>query len=321
MDLAALEARAGELDRAALGAPEIDRFCSSAAWALPAARALMAPGEPWLVFEPDGILAMALRRHERMRAVEALEAAWGLASPLVGADPARLAQLARATLAARERAWDVALLSGLPVGSRLLQAVATQLGARYRLGAGPVTRRHVASLEGGVDGFLARRSRQLRKTLRQAELRAAGADLAIEEAAGVADPDALYDRLLRIEHRSWKAREGVGVTLPDMREFYRAMVRRLAGDRRLRVLVARAGDRDVAYVLGAVFGDTYRGLQFSFDDELRGLGLGNLMQLAQVRRLAEQEPGVVRYDLGTGGDYKLAWAEGVMDSVVLIAAR
>ena len=99
------------------------------------------------------------------------------------------------------------------------------------------------------------------------------------------------------------------------------MVRRLAAAGRLRALVATAGGRDVAYVLGAVFGDTYRGLQFSFDAEHRALGLGNLAQLAQVRLLAEREPAVVQYDLGTGGDYKAAWAEAVMDSVILIAAR
>lgn len=322
MDLAELEARAEELDRAALAAPEIDRFCSSSAWVLPAAQALMKPGEPWLVFEPDGFLAMALRRHEQMRAVEALEAAWGLASPLVGQEARRLAGLAGEVLRAREGAWDVVLLSGLPAGSELLSACAARLAARYRLGMGPVTRRHLASLEGGVDGFLGRRSRQLRKALRQAERRAAAAAVVFEDAAGPGcDADALYDRVLAIEARSWKARDGIGITVPDFREFYRLMVRRLATAGRLRALVATAGGIDVAYVLGAVFGDTYRGLQFSFDDARRELALGNLSQLAQVRRLAELEPAVIRYDLGTGGDYKVAWAESVMDSVVLIAAR
>ncbi|HUS67960.1 MAG TPA: GNAT family N-acetyltransferase [Kofleriaceae bacterium] len=320
MDLAGLEARADELDRAALAAPEIDRFCSSSAWVLPAAVTLMDPGDPWLVFEPDGFLSMVVRRHERMRAVESLEAAWGLASPLVGPDAGRLAGLASEVLRAREGSWDVALLSGLPVGSRLLAECAARLGVRYRLGVGPVTRRHTASLAGGVDGFLGRRSRQLRKTLRQAERRAAAAGVVFEDAAA-GDVDALYERVLAIEERCWKARDGIGITVPDFREFYRLMVRRLAAVGRLRALVATAGGRDVAYVLGAVFGDTYRGLQFSFDDEHRALGLGNLAQLAQVRLLAEREPAVVQYDLGTGGEYKAAWAEAVMDSVILIAAR
>jgi hypothetical protein len=84
-------------------------------------------------------------------------------------------------------------------------------------------------------------------------------------------------------------------------------------------LFGRQGNQDVAYVLGAVFGDTYRGLQFSFDDRFRSLGLGNLAQLHQVIAL-EAEPSVTRYDLGTGGEYKAAWAEAVVDSVALVAA-
>jgi hypothetical protein len=320
LDLAGLDARSGELDRLALAAPDIDRFCSSSAWVLPAAEALMGPGEPWLVVGPAGILAMAVRRHERVRAVEPLEAAWGLASPLVGPDPAALAEVAADLFAAREGRWDVVVLSGLPLGSRLLQEVVRRLGARYRVGVGSVTRRHVASLAGGVDGFLARRSRGLRKSLRQAERRAAAAGVVFAP-ADAGDPDLLFDRLLAIERASWKSRDGVGVSTPEMRDFYRKMVRRLAPAGRLRVLVAsEPGGRDLAYVLGAVFGDTYRGLQFSFDDRRRGLGLGNLAQLAQVTRLAAEEPGVVHYDLGTGGDYKPAWAEGMMDSVVLVAA-
>jgi hypothetical protein len=69
-----------------------------------------------------------------------------------------------------------------------------------------------------------------------------------------------------------------------------------------------------------VFGGTYRGLQFSYDERYGVVGLGNLSQLRQVEELA-LEPAVVRYDLGTGGAYKRSWAEEVLDSASLITLR
>src|SRR5690606_7765888 len=91
--------------------------------------------------------------------------------PLIGGDPGGLAQALLAILAARSD-WDLAIVPGLPLGSPLLAAVAAALDGRFRLARGPMTRRHIASLEGGVDGFLARRSAGVRKSLRRAARRA-----------------------------------------------------------------------------------------------------------------------------------------------------
>jgi CelD/BcsL family acetyltransferase involved in cellulose biosynthesis len=320
--LAELERRAAELDRAALEAPDIDRFCSSSAWILPAAEALMPPGEPLVAAGEAGFLACVVRGRGPLRAVEPCEASWGLASPLVGRDPALLAEAAAELLVERQREWDLLVLSGLPIGSPLCDRLARRLARRYRVGLGPTTRRHIASLAGGLDGFLSRRPRRLRKTLRQGLRRAAGAGVSFE-ALAARDPeeaDALFERILDIERRSWKGRVGVGLAEEPMRAFYRLVGRRLARSGSHRLLVARAAGEDVAYVLGAVFGDTYRGLQFSFDERYTPLGLGNLGQYHQIAAL-EREPGIHSYDLGTGGEYKIDWAESGWDSVCLVAAR
>ncbi|HEU5055227.1 MAG TPA: GNAT family N-acetyltransferase [Kofleriaceae bacterium] len=319
ISLADLEAQAEEIERLALSAPDIDAFCSSPSWILPAAAALMPPGEPVLFRAEAGFLATCLREHELIRVLEPLEAMWGLASPLVGPDPEPLAAAAVEVFRDLESTWDALVLTGLMVDSALLQALVRQLGARYRITLGPQTVRHVASLEGGADGFLARRSRGTRKSLRQSQRRAAQAGITFAEASArdAASADLLFERILEVERRSWKGRAQIGLDTPGMREFYQLMAQRLAAAGRLRVLFARRGDEeDVGYVLGAVFGDTYRGLQFAFDDRFRAIGLGNLSQVEQVRRL---EPAIVRYDLGTGGDYKRAWAEDEVTSVALVA--
>ena len=321
ISLAELEARAGEIERLALATPDIDAFCSSPSWILPAAAALMPPSEPYLFRAEAGFLATCLRLHEEVRVLEPLEAMWGLASPLVGSRPEPLVAAAAEVFRSLETTWDALILTGLMSDSLLLQALVGRLGSRYRIMLGPKTIRHVASLTGGADGFLARRARSTRKSLRQSQRRAAEAAItfADAEARDAAGADSLFERILAVEQKSWKGRAQIGLDTPGMREFYQLMARRLAVAGRLRVLFARRGEeQDVGYVLGAVFGDTYRGLQFAFDDRFRAVGLGNLSQLEQVRRL---EPAIVRYDLGTGGDYKRAWAEEEVTSVALIAVE
>ena len=317
-----LDRRAAELDRQALEAPFIDRFCSSSSWILPAAEALMPPGRPLVAAGEAGFLAAVVRLRGDVRALEPCEASWGLASPLVGGRPELLADSAADVLIARERDWDLLVLSGLPLGSPLLDRLARKLARRYRVGLGPVTRRHIASLAGGMDGFLSRRSRGLRKSLRQSLRRAAAEDVRFESvrAHDAAQADALFARIMAIERRSWKGMTGVGLVEEPMHEFYRRVSRRLAAAGQYRLLLGRQGEDDVAYVLGAVFGNTYRGLQFSFDHRLAGLGLGNLAQYHQLLELT-RDPGIASYDLGTGGEYKAVWAEDGWDSVCLVAAR
>jgi hypothetical protein len=317
-----LDRRAADLDRQALEALHIDRFCSSSAWILPAAEALMPPGQPLVAAGEAGFLIAVVRRRGELRVVEPCEASWGLASPLVGRNPELLAEAAADFLASCESEWDLLVLSGLRLGSPLLDRLARGLSRRYRLGIGPVTRRHIASLADGLDGFLSRRPRRLRKSVRQSLRRAADEGIRFEPiaAAGAEEADLLFDRILAVERRSWKGRAGVGLEEEPMREFYRRVNRRLVAGGHHRLLIGRRGDEDVAFVLGAVFGNTYRGLQFSFDERYAYLGLGNLAQYHQLVEL-ERDPSIQSYDLGTGGEYKTDWAEDGWDSVCLVAGR
>lgn len=323
LNLVDLDRLATEFDDDVASTPDVDGFCSSTLWTLPAAHALMQPRQPWLFRGHAGWVAMMRGHHpEGWHYIEPLEAMWGLACPLAGRDgkavSAEFVDLCRQ----RSDDWDVLILSGLPTGSQLLYHLVVRLLRHYELLQGQVTTRHVACLHGGVDGFLGRRSRNFRKALRRS-LRAAR-DTGIEFAP-LPQPDdtaaarALYRRLQRIEATSWKGRVGVGIDSGAMATFYQHMVPRLAKRRALRALVARHQGRDVAYVLGGIFGATYRGLQFSFDDDYTRLSLGNLCQYHQIAALCQE--GITRYDLGTGMEYKRRWAEATHDSIALIARK
>jgi CelD/BcsL family acetyltransferase involved in cellulose biosynthesis len=69
----------------------------------------------------------------------------------------------------------------------------------------------------------------------------------------------------------------------------------------------------VGYILGAVRGGTYRGLQLSFDEDQAGRSLGNLLQLHQMESLVEE--GVTTYDLGMDMEYKRRWADDAFTTV------
>lgn len=315
------ESATDAFEAAVADSPDIDRFCSSSSWILPAARALMAPGEPWIYRGDSGFLAAVRREHLGLRCVESLESTWGLACPLVGSEPRQLVREAAAVWRAREDDWDLLVLSGIPCGSPLLDAVCRDLQERYRLRLGPVTARHVADLRGGVDAFLRRRSRNFRRSAARARRDAAASGIRFERcrATDAAEADRIYRRVLAVESRSWKGRAGTGLAGPEMRAFYRLMVRRLAERGRQRTVFARDDDLDVGYVLGGVFGATYRGLQFSFDAAYTRISLGTACQLAQIAALCEEN--VTEYDLGTGMEYKRRWADAVVESVTVVVAN
>jgi CelD/BcsL family acetyltransferase involved in cellulose biosynthesis len=317
VDLAAI---ADDYDREVARTPEIDRFCSSTAWILAAAGTLMPPRAAFSFRGEHGYFAAMRGVHPAgFPYIEPVELAWGLASPLVGRDPVALVGEVVPVLAGR-RDWQLAIMSGLTVSGPQRRALDATLPARWERRRGQPTIRHVASLDGGLDGFLSRRSRDFRKSLRKA-LRGAEHNGITFEAVRAAAPDAhaLYERIQLVELASWKSREGVGISTGPMRAFYGAMLPRLCALGQQRTIFARMHDRDVGYILGAVMGGEYRGLQFSYDNDLGAHNIGGLLQYHQIAALCEE--GVTRYDLGTEMEYKRRWAEDIMETEMLVLVR
>jgi CelD/BcsL family acetyltransferase involved in cellulose biosynthesis len=321
IDLAAV---ADDFDREVAQTPAIDRFCSASAWILAASAALMPPRAAFCFKGTHGYLAAMRGVHPAgFPYIEPVELAWGLAAPLVGRDAEGLVGEVVPLLAAR-RDWQLAIFAGLTVAGPQRRALDATLPARWERRRGQPTVRHVASLEGGIDGFLSRRSRELRKSIRKSLRAAQGAGMVFETVrASEREATALYDRIQAVEANSWKAREGVGIHSGPMRAFYGAMLPRLCKLGQQRTIFARLSVDgalcDVGYVLGAVMGGEYRGLQFSYHDDFAALGIGGLLQYQQVLELCGE--GVARYDLGTEMDYKRRWAEDIMETEMLVLVR
>jgi hypothetical protein len=315
-----LAACADDFDREVAQTPAIDRFCSSSAWILAATAALMPPRAPFSFKGEAGYFAAMRGVHPAgFPYVEPVELAWGLASPLIGRDATGIVDEVVPLLAGR-RDWQLAIFSGLTVTGPQRRALDATLPSRWERRRGQPTIRHVASLEGGIDGFLSRRSRDLRKTIRKSLRTAHDAGLRFESVrASETNANALYDRIQAIELTSWKSRDGVGISTGPMRAFYGTMLPRLCALGQQRTIFARMGDRDVGYILGAVMAGEYRGLQFSYDAELASFGIGGLLQYHQVAELCDE--GIARYDLGTEMDYKRRWAEDIMETEMLVLVR
>ncbi len=316
----AFAARLDAFDAAVLATEGIDHFCTSSAWVVPAREAFHPETTP-VVFEgAEGFVALARDDSATVgRYLAPLEAMWGLASPVAGARPVPLAREVVGALSAIDDSWDTLWLCGLSRDSRLFKALVAGFGKRFRLGLGPETRRYTASLEGGLDGFMSRRSAKFRANLRRAARQVEADGFAFEAAHDVrsaAGRETFFERLMAIEARSWKGLADSGVNEGPMRQFYRQMLDRIGPAGQVRALVLTRDGEDVAYILGGLFAGAYRGLQVSFDDRFRALSLGNVMQLEMIRRLCDE--GVGWYDLGSDIPYKARWAEDGLTTVTLV---
>jgi CelD/BcsL family acetyltransferase involved in cellulose biosynthesis len=305
LDLDGLAAEHEAYDAAVATSRDVDHFCSSSDWVLPAALGLMPPRAPFVRAFEHGYLALAVHDGDGQTVLEPLEAAWLFACPIVGR---RVAPLARDAAAACAGVDAIVVLSGLAPRSARLAAVAEAFAPRYQLRLGPETVRFVASLDGGVDGFLSRRSPALRRSLRRALRRAQSEGITFESlTVDEANAEAAYRRLMAVEAQSWKAAEGASILDSTLLDFYRLMLARLGRRGAARLAFARRDGQDLAYILGGVRGGTYRGLQFSYTAGLESLSLGNLCQYHQIHSLVDE--GVVYYDLGSEVDYKKRWGE------------
>jgi len=311
---------ADDFDAEVARTPKIDRFCSTTAWILPASSALMPPRASFTLRGKAGYFAAMRGIHPAgFPYLEPVELAWGLAAPLIGADAEALVEEVVTMLVAR-RTWQLAILSGHTIDGPQRRALERAMPASWERRRGAPTIRHVASLDGGVDGFLSRRSRELRKSIRKSVRAAAAEGVTFEPVrASVDQAAALYERIQAIEARSWKSLEGVGISQGAMRQFYAEMLPRLCARGEQRTMFARKADADIGFILGAVFEGEYRGLQFSYDDTHAHLGIGGLLQYHQVVELVGE--GVGRYDLGTEMDYKRRWAEEVVETEMLAVVR
>jgi hypothetical protein len=311
-----LSARADQYDARVAETPDIDRFCSTTPWIISAAEALIGDPEPFITETADGFVAMMLMDiADGMRAAVPLEIGWGLAAPFAGPNPEALTEQLARMWSERHEEVEAVIVSGVPANG----AWAHQLVKRYistqRIGLGQTCIRRMASLKGGFDGFMNRRSPNFRAKLRRAERKALAAGL--QYTYYRADPDGLlFHRIMAIESESWKGRLGEGFNQSPSAEFYRKMTARLHENGDLRIVMTHLEGQDIGFVFGGVFQGVYRGLQMSYRADFSQLEVGNLGQRMMLKHMIDE--GIETYDLGTDMPYKTRWAEQSFETQMFV---
>lgn len=288
----------------------LDRYCSSPIWGLPLGKAFQ-PANALYIYRSersDSLAVFSERSLAGGRLLLAPDAMWMLGSPLLGSQPVELFQELLAYWRRFPSAEGVrqVLISGLYENHPLLQTDFLSYVGAWETES---SQRMIASLEGGVDGFMSRRSKNFRSRLRRMVKATQAAGIETEPMSATANAQqvqSILNRCFAIEEKSWKGMAGRGINEGGMKQFYLEMLPLLASRGWLRGLFLTDEGEDVAYLFGGVFDGFFRGLQFSFSDE-RQLGLGNVCQYHMISRLVEE--GCEFYDLGQGMEYKKRWSE------------
>jgi len=281
-----------------------DPFCCRTEWQLSFHETFAPSRQLHLHATDSSVIAFAERQTEHVTVLEPIDCNWLFASPLLGPDAVpllceRMASMPKSPV----------LISGvLPDSARLDELIRT-FAHRCEILLVATETACIASLDGGLDGYLSRRSAKLRRGVRSALRKAQAMGVTFERHAptDIATSDRVYERILAVEQLSWKGIGRCGMAEPPSSTFYRVMLRRLCAARGGRVMFARHDGEDIGFILGCVGSGVYRGQQFSFVDEWRPHSIGNLLQFEQLRWLCEEN--VPRYDMGPLMDYKRHWTE------------
>lgn len=296
-------------------APEIaDSFCSAPDWSL-AFHAVFSPERPvyYAVSEQGLILFGYFFSDTGTLFLLPLEDSWIFGQNILGLEaPFLLAACLEEIKETLRPQKLVAVLGGVQMPSLMATSIFQKFRDRYRLFREQTTGAAIASLEGGFDGWLARRSANHRAKLRKASRKAREQGVSFERhRPAPAQVAGLYQRVLAVEAQSWKGQGRCGMAESPAREFYERLLGRLAQRREALLIFARQAGEDVGFIFGGLAGPVYRGQQFSYRADIASLSIGNLLQMAKIRWLCEL--GVERYDMGpiTGPrmEYKKHWVE------------
>lgn len=292
---------------------QVDPFCCSPAWQIPFHMAFY-PNRQLLIREAaDAHVAVALQSGSLGRtSVGPIEPHWNFGCPVLGTGGVELLSDALEELE-HEGVPPSFVISGVRPGSDFAQQVKNTFLDRY---SGVIRERKlqcVASLDGGIDGFLSRRLARHRKNIGRDARRAASKGVQFERQIPRTPEEArtTYARMTAVEAHSWKGIGRCGMNESPCREFYGFMLEWLSLSADARIVFANLDDKDIGFIFGGLAGTVYRGQQFSFDEAFRDLSIGSLLQLEQIRWLCEEN--ATRYDMGpsreTSMAYKRYWTE------------
>lgn len=300
-------------NRLAVNTGQADPFCCAPVWNLAYHHTINSGRRIFYAASGQGAVIFAETfSPQGERLLVPLEDSWLYGQPLLGDEAPELLAQNLADLADGEGGTPLFVISGIIHPSPFSARLYLRNSQDFQFYRHAQMRQCSASLLGGVDGWLSRRSANCRAKLRKARRKAQERGVQFKRIRPKSeDSAAVYERMLNIEAKSWKGLQRCGMTESPSAEFYAEMIRLLARSDSALVIIAELDGEDVGFIFGGLLGSCYRGQQFSYSQDLADLSLGNLMQLEKIKWLCEL--GCARYDMGpaTGPrmEYKRHWTE------------
>ena len=302
-------------NKVALNSRQADPFCCLPVWQLSFHEAY-SPNRRLLIREStDNVIAFAEKVFTPKSVyLTPIEPHWFFGCPLLGKHSVDLFSDTLADIKTSYGAsYTKIVISGIRPNGSMFKNLTSKLSSRFDF-----TRRNSgvqcsASLTDGLDGYLSRRTGNFRRKSKKLSNRALSKGITFERhiPGSDAEADAVYARMLSVERSSWKGIGQCGMAMPGPKKFYEVMMKRLAACGDARVIFARHEGKDIGFIFGGMAGATYRGQQFSFDEQWRSASIGNALQMKQIEWLCEE--GARRYDMGplrgAGMAYKAHWTD------------
>lgn len=247
-------------------------------------------------------------------------------SPFADIVPAGAAEpVARAVLEhlATRSDWDILELGRLPSDSPTLKAFEGECEGRLHCRRAGAEMSPYLAIDGTWQAFYSSRSQRFKKTIRNIQNRLARlGTVAIEEHRSLEPAGPLFEEMIDLTRRSWKAEEGVAIaTMPRMKEFFAELSRRATQRGWLSVWVLRLDGRAIAMEYQLRDKGVVHALRADFDLEYGTASPGSALNFEIARSLFER--GEIReYQMGPGlNEYKMRWASGSHETVRLHVYR
>ena len=273
-------------DRLALKECVPDPCSGASAWQISALEASMRRDNPVIFRQSDdGQIAFSLTTIGGSLKLVPWEAHWKFGSPLLG--PGSYDLLLKTISDMRQQLPVGAGLSvevaGFPANKAPKELISRSISHLLL----PRFTHAAASLEGGFEGWRARRSTGFLRNLRRAEARAREAHVTFERLVPHTEAAAsrAYARMVHVERLSWKGKTQTGLLY--VAGFYESLLKRYALRGQARIVFARQNGRDIGFCCGGLLGGFYRGQQASYVEEAAHIGVGNLLHMETARWLCE----------------------------------
>lgn len=215
--------------------------------------------------------------------------------------------------------WDILRLQRLPMASPTLKALEAEVEGRLPWRRCGTQLSPYLAIDGSWEAFHGAKSQRFKKTVRniQNRLERLGS-ITIEEHRAVAPDSALFQELIALTARSWKAEHGVAIaTMPRMRQFFDDLTRRASAQGWLSLWLLRLDGCPIAMEYQLQSGGVVHALRADYDLQHAAASPGSALNFAIARALFERG-GIHEYDMGPGlNEYKMRWATGCHETVDL----